>query len=108
MMVSHNSKNLPRVRCTKCNEQILRNRELVVNKRTICLGCAVEMGLTQKIKLDINHKENCYKRAGLGDDDCHYCWVQTWGAMRDLGYECTNNGSWYKRTDFHNVLVIYE
>ena len=104
----HNSKNLPRVRCTKCNEQILRNRELVVNKRTICLGCAVEMGLTQKIKLDINHKENCYKRAGLGDDDCHYCWVQTWGAMRDLGYECTNNGSWYKRTDFHNVFVIYE
>ena len=107
-MVSHNSKNLPRVRCTKCNEQILRNRELVVNKRTICLGCAVEMGLTQKIKLDINHKENCYKRAGLGDDDCHYCWVQTWGAMRDLGYECTDNGSWFKCTDFHNVLVIYE
>ena len=101
-------KNFPRVRCTKCNEQILRNRELIVNKRTICLGCAVEMGLTQKIKLDINHKENCYKRAGLGDDDCHYCWVQTWGAMRDLGYECTNNGSWYKRTDFHNVFVIYE
>jgi hypothetical protein len=66
------------------------------------------MGLTQKIKLDINHKEKCYKRAGLGDDDCHYCWVQTWGAMRDLGYECTNNGSWYKRTDFHNVFVIYE
>ena len=107
-MVTHNSKNLPRVRCTKCNEHILRNRELIVNKRTICLGCAVEMGLTQKIKLDINHKENCYKRAGLGDDDCHYCWVQTWGAMRDLGYECTNNGSWYKRTDFHNVFVIYE
>lgn len=101
-------KNFPRVRCTKCNEQILRNRELIVNKRTICLGCAVEMGLTQKIKLDINHKEKCYKRAGLGDDDCHYCWVQTWGAMRDLGYECTNNGSWYKRTDFHNVFVIYE
>ena len=72
----HNSKNLPRVRCTKCNEQNLRTRELVVNKRTICLGCAVEMGLTQKIKLDINHKKNCYKRAGLGDDDCHYCWVQ--------------------------------
>ena len=101
-------KNFPRVCCTKCNEQILRNRELIVNKRTICLGCAVEMGLTQKIKLDINHKEKCYKRAGLGDDDCHYCWVQTWGAMRDLGYECTNNGSWYKRTDFHNVFVIYE
>ena len=65
------------------------------------------MGLTQS-KPDINHKENCYKRAGLGDDDCHYCWVQTWGAMRDLGYECTDNGSWYKSTDFHNVLVIYE
>ena len=101
-------KNFPRVRCTKCDELILRNRELIVNKRTICLGCAVELGLTQKIKLDINHKQNCYKRAGLGDDDCHYCWVQTWGAMRDLGYECTNNGSWYKRTDFHNVFVIYE
>ena len=101
-------KNFPRVRCTKCNEQILRNRELIVNKRTICLGCAVEMGLTQKIKLDINHKMNCYKRSGLGDDDCHYCWGHTWGAMRDLGYECTDNGSWFKRTDFHNVLVIYE
>lgn len=97
-----------RVRCTKCNESILRNRELVVNKRTICLGCAVEMGLTQKLGIDMKHKLSCYKGAGLGDDECHYCWVQTWSAMKDLGYECTDNGTWFKRTDYHNVLVIYE
>jgi len=97
-----------KVRCTKCNEKILRNRELVVNKRTICLGCAVDMGLTQKMRIDINHKLNCYKRSGLGDDDCHYCWVQTYGAMRDLGYEHTDFGSWFKRTEHDNVLVIYE
>ena len=97
-----------RVRCTKCNESILRNRELVVNKRTICLGCAVEMGLTQKLGIDMKHKLSCYKGGGLGDDECHYCWVQTWGAMKDLGYECTDNGTWFKRTEYHNVLVIYE
>ena len=97
-----------RVRCTKCNESILRNRELVVNKRTICLGCAVEMGLTQKLGIDMKHKLSCYKGAGLGDDECHYCWVQTWAAMKDLGYECTDNGTWFKRTEYHNVLVIYE
>ena len=97
-----------RVRCTKCNESILRNRELVVNKRTICIGCAVEMGLTQKLGIDMKHKLSCYKGAGLGDDECHYCWVQTWSAMKDLGYECTDNGTWFKRTDYHNGLVIYE
>ena len=97
-----------RVRCTKCNESLLRNRVLVVNKRTICLGCAVEMGLTQKLGIDMKHKLSCYKGAGLGDDECHYCWVQSWSAMKDLGYECTDNGTWFKRTDYHNVLVIYE
>ncbi len=97
-----------RVRCTKCNESILRNRELVVNKRTICIGCAVAMGLTQKLGIDMEHKLSCYKGGGLGDDECHYCWVQTWSAMKDLGYECTDNGTWFKRTDYHNVLVIYE
>ena len=97
-----------RVRCTKCNESILRNRELVVNKRTICIGCAVEMGLTQKLGIDMKHKLSCYKGGGLGDDECHYCWVQTWSAMKYLGYECTDNGTWFKRTDYHNVLVIYE
>ena len=97
-----------RVRCTKCNESILRNRELVVNKRTICIGCAVEMGLTQKLGIDMKHKLSCYKGGGLGDDECHYCWVQTWSAMKDLGYECTDNGTWFKRTDYHNGLVIYE
>jgi len=104
----HNLKNLPKVRCTKCDEKILRNRELVVNKRTICLGCAVDMGLTQKMRIDINHKLNCYKGGGLGDDECSYCWVQTYGAMRDLGYEHTDFGSWFKRTEHDNVLVIYE
>jgi len=104
----HNSKNLPKVRCTKCDQNILRNRELVVNKRTICLGCAVDMGLTQKMRIDINHKLNCYKGGGLGDDECSYCWVQTYSAMRDLGYEHTDFGSWFKRTEYDNVLVIYE
>ena len=97
-----------RVRCTKCNESILRNRELVVNKRTICLGCAVDMGLTQKLDIDMEHKLSCYKGSGLVDDECHYCWVQTWAGMKDLGYECTDNGTWFKRTDYHNVLVLYE
>ena len=104
----HNLKNLPKVRCTKCDEHILRNRELVVNKRTICLGCAVDMGLTQKMRIDINHKLNGYKGGGLGDDECSYCGVQTYGAMRDLGYEHTDFGSWFKRTEHDNVLVIYE
>jgi len=65
------------------------------------------MGLTQKMRIDINHKLNCYKGGGLGDE-CSYCWVQTYGAMRDLGYEHTDFGSWFKRTEHDNVLVIYE
>lgn len=56
----------------------------------------------------MEHKLSCYKGGGLGDDECHYCWVQTWAGMKDLGYECTDNGTWFKRTDYHNVLVIYE
>ena len=56
----------------------------------------------------MEHKLSCYKGSGLGDDECHYCWVQTWAGMKDLGYECTDNGTWFKRTDYHNVLVIYE
>jgi len=66
------------------------------------------MGLTQKMRIDINHKLNCYKGGGLGDDECSYCWVQTYSAMRDLGYEHTDFGSWFKRTEYDNVLVIYE
>jgi hypothetical protein len=66
------------------------------------------MGLTQNMRIDINHKLNCYKGGGLGDDECSYCWVQTYGAMRDLGYEHTDFGSWFKRTEHDNVLVIYE
>ena len=56
----------------------------------------------------MNHKLNCYKGSGLGDDECHYCWIQTWGAMRDLGYEATNFGTWFKRTNDPKILVIYE
>ena len=51
------------VRCTNCNEQILRNREVVLNNKTICLGCAVEKGITQVMDLDVNHKLNCFKKA---------------------------------------------
>lgn len=56
----------------------------------------------------MDHKLNCYKGSGLGDDECHYCWVQTWAAMRDLGYEATDNGTWFKRTNNPKILVIYE
>ena len=56
----------------------------------------------------MDHKLNCYKGSGLGDDECHYCWIQTWGAMRDLGYEVTNFGAWFKRTKDPKILVIYE
>jgi hypothetical protein len=66
------------------------------------------MGLTQKMRIDMDHKLNCYKGSGLGDDECHYCWVQTWAAMRDLGYEATDNGTWFKRTNNPKILVIYE
>ena len=97
-----------KTRCTSCNAMILPSRELVLNNKTICLGCAVDMGLTQKLDIDMEHKLSCYKGGGLGDDECHYCWVQTWAAMKDLGYECTDNGTWFKRTEYHNVLVIYE
>ena len=37
------------VRCTECSEQILRNRELVLNNKTICLGCATEKVLLGSI-----------------------------------------------------------
>ena len=96
------------VRCTECSEQILRNRELVLNNKTICLGCATEKGITRVHSMDINHKLNCFKKAGTGPNDCHYCFVVTWGTMKKLGYECTNAGSWFKRTNNEKVLVIYE
>ena len=96
------------VRCTNCNEQILRNREFILNNKTICLGCAVERGITQIMDLDINHKLNCFKKTGLGDNDCHYCYVISYSTMKKLGYECTAAGSWFKRTIYPNVLVIYE
>ena len=96
------------VRCTNCNEQILRNREVVLNNKTICLGCAVQKGITQVMDLDVNHKLNCFKRAGTGDDDCHYCYVMSHETMTKLGYESTPAGSWFKRTNNEKILVIYE
>lgn len=106
-MDSHNIKQV-RVRCTSCNEQILRNREIVLNNKTICLGCAVDKGIAQKMDLDIHHKLNCFKKTGRGNNDCHYCYVMTYTTMQKLGYESTAAGSWFKRTNCPNVLVIYE
>ena len=106
-MVSHNI-NQTRVRCTDCNERILRNREIVLNNKTICLGCAAERKILQKMDININHKLNCFKKTGDGDNDCHYCYVMTYSTMRKLGYESTTSGSWFKRTNYPNVLVIYE
>ena len=106
-MVLPNSKRV-KVRCTKCNELILRNRELIVNKRTICLGCAVEKGIAQKCDIEVEHKLNCTKKAGFGDDDCHYCGFMNIHMMRKLGFENTIKGSWFKRTSNPKVLVIYE
>jgi len=108
MMDSHNLNQSSRVRCTSCNEQIMRNQEIVLNRKTICLGCALDKGVLQMLDTDINHKLSCKQKAGTGKYDCHYCYVMTYGLMQKLGYEITNNGTWFKRTDFHNVFVIYE
>jgi hypothetical protein len=97
-----------KVRCTSCSEQILPNREIVLNNKTICLGCAVSSGITQTLDLEMNHKLTCTKKAGFGDDQCHYCGVMNITMMRKLGYESTLKGTWFKRTDDPKILIIYE
>ena len=97
-----------KTRCTSCNAMILPSRELVLNNKTICLGCAVEKGIAQKCDIEVEHKLNCTKKAGFGDDDCHYCGFMNIHMMRKLGFENTIKGSWFKRTSNPKVLVIYE
>ena len=45
--------------CSQCKEKIVIGMELVMNNRTICLGCAVEKGIAQQWQAPISHVLNC-------------------------------------------------
>ena len=45
--------------CSQCKEKIVLGMELVMNNRTICLGCAVEKGIAQQWQAPISHVLYC-------------------------------------------------
>tara|TARA_R110000737_G_scaffold243655_1_gene254708 strand:+ start:618 stop:914 length:297 start_codon:yes stop_codon:yes gene_type:complete len=90
--------------CSYCKEKIVAGMELVMNKRTICLGCAVEKGIAQQWQAPISHVLNCEYDV----DSCPECYRNYTEMMEHLGYICTDWGTFYKRTDDPKIVVLYE
>ncbi len=90
--------------CSKCKEKIIIGMELVMNNRTICLGCATEKGMAQKWKAPISHVLNCE----YDIYSCPECYRNYAEMMEHLGYSCTLNGTFYKQTDDPKIVVLYE
>jgi len=90
--------------CSKCKEKIIIGMELVMNNRTICLGCATEKGMAQKWKAPISHVLNCE----YDIYSCPECYRNYAEMMEHLGYSCTLNGTFYKQTDDPKIVVLYD
>jgi len=90
--------------CSKCKEKIIIGMELVMNNRTICLGCATEKGMAQKWKAPISHVLNCE----YDIYSCPECYRNYAEMMEHLGFSCTLNGTFYKQTDDPKIVVLYE
>ena len=91
-------------KCADCQEKIVPGMELVMNKRTICLGCAVEKGIAQKLNASVLHHINCSEEP----IDCVECFRNYTEMMEHLGYICTLQGTFYKRTNDPKIVVLYE
>jgi len=90
--------------CSQCKEKIVLGMELVMNNRTICLGCAVEKGIAQQWQAPINHVLHCE----YDIYSCPECYRNYAEMMEHLGYSCTLNGTFYKPTNDPKIVVLYE
>ena len=91
-------------KCAECQEKIIIGMELVMNNRTICLGCAVEKGIAQKWQAPVSHVLSCkYDLYSCGE-----CYRNYTVMMEHLGYVCTLNGTFYKPTNDPKIVVLYE
>jgi len=90
--------------CSHCKEKIIIGMELVMNNRTICLGCATEKGISQKLNASVLHHLNC----SYDLTSCAECYRNYAQMMEYLGYVCTLNGTFYKTTDDPKIVVLYE
>ena len=90
--------------CSDCKEKIVAGMELVMNLRTICLGCAVERGILQQMNSSMSHVLNC----SYDMYSCPECFLQHRDMMFHLGYICTEFGTFYKRTDDPKIVVLYD
>jgi hypothetical protein len=90
--------------CSQCKEKIIIGMELVMNNRTICIGCAVEKGIAQKLNASVLHHINCYYDL----TSCSECYRNYAQMMEHLGYVCTLNGTFYKPTNDPKIVVLYE
>ena len=85
--------------CSDCKEKIVDGMDLMMNKRTICLGCAVERGILQQLNSTMSHVLNCSGDA----QTCAECFLdhremmpKLWCFMTDLltAYQLTREVDW--------------
>ena len=91
-------------KCANCQEKIIPGMELVMNNRTICLGCATEKGIAQQWQAPISHVLHCE----YDIYSCPECYRNYAEMMEHLGYSCTLNGTFYKPTNDPKIVVLYE
>lgn len=91
-------------KCAECQEKIIIGMELVMNNRTICLGCATEKGIAQQLDHSVLHHMNC----SYDIYSCSECYRNYTVMMEHLGYVCTLNGTFYKPTNDPKIVVLYE
>ena len=90
--------------CSQCKEKIVLGMELVMNNRTICLGCATEKGIAQQWQAPISHVLHCE----YDIYSCPECYRNYAEMMEHLVYSCTLNGTFYKPTNDPKIVVLYE
>ena len=90
--------------CSDCKEKIVAGMDLMMNKRTICLGCAVERGILQQLNSTMSHVLNCSGDA----QTCAECFLDHREMMLHLGYIYTDFGTFYKRTNDPKIVVLYD